>query len=230
MNPPIEEIAQDPGRTDPTELRLIRAATELFAHRGFDGVTIRDLAEAATVNVAAVHYHFGGKRELYAAVIESVFAPLKAVLNAQREAIALARCSAEPTAARQALECCIRGLMQRLFHEERPSWAGMFLARESVQPTSAMDRVFDCLIRPAWEAFLEVLELIRPDLAGSEQVRFIASSIVGQCLYYQHARPVVLATFQRTTLDYDFIERAVSHVAAFSFAAISRQPSESRQE
>jgi TetR/AcrR family transcriptional regulator, regulator of cefoperazone and chloramphenicol sensitivity len=219
--------AADPA--DSSKERLLKAATELFARRGFDGVSIRELAEAANVNVAAVHYHFGGKTELYRAVIEAVFAPLRSVLTAQQQAIALARESSEPSAVRQALEVCIRGLMTRLFHQERPSWAGTFLARESVQPSSAMDRVFECLVRPAWEAFLEVLELIRPDLAETEQLRFVASSIVGQCLYYQHARPVVLATFQLATLDDDFIERAVAHIAAFSFAAISLPSAESRQ-
>ena len=207
---------------DSSKERLVKAATELFAHRGFDGVTIRDLAEAANVNVAAVHYHFGGKNELYGAVIEEVFAPLESLLGQQEQAIALARESRDPKVAKQALTGCIRALMLRLFHDERPSWAGTFLARESIQPTAAMNRVLECFVRPAWQSFLAVLELLRPDLAETEQLQFVASSIVGQCLYYQHARPVVLATFQVATLDHDFVERAVAHIAAFSLAAIER--------
>jgi hypothetical protein len=120
--------------------------------------------------------------------------------------------------------------MTRLFHDELPSWAGTFLARESIQPTPAMDRVLECFVRPAWQSFLAVLELLRPDLAGTEQLQFVASSIVGQCLYYQHARPVVLATFHVSTLDQSFVERAVAHVAAFSLAALELPTAERRPQ
>ena len=41
--------------------RLLDAAGPIFAERGFEGVTVRDLAAEATVNVAAVGYHFGDK-------------------------------------------------------------------------------------------------------------------------------------------------------------------------
>jgi AcrR family transcriptional regulator len=94
-----------PDSADSSKERLVKAATELFARRGFDGVTIRDLAEAANVNVAAVHYHFGGKNELYAAVIEEVFAPVESLLKEQEQAIILARESRDPLEAKQALTC-----------------------------------------------------------------------------------------------------------------------------
>lgn len=48
-----------------TRTRLMTAATKLFAERGLDGVSIRELAEAANVNVAMVSYYFRGKEELY---------------------------------------------------------------------------------------------------------------------------------------------------------------------
>jgi len=46
---------------DPVRERLLEVARELFAQRGVDEVTVRDLAEAAAANVAAVNYHFGSK-------------------------------------------------------------------------------------------------------------------------------------------------------------------------
>ena len=48
-----------------TKQRLLDAAEVLFAEKGFDGVSIRELAAAADVNVAAVNYHFQGKQNLY---------------------------------------------------------------------------------------------------------------------------------------------------------------------
>lgn len=66
-----------PGRTNDTGFsghardRILRAAAAAFSERGFHGVKVRDLAEQAQVNLAAVNYHFRSKEELYVAVIDS---------------------------------------------------------------------------------------------------------------------------------------------------------------
>ena len=43
------------------------AALKLFVEKGYDGTSIRDVADAANVNLAAISYHFGGKAGLYQA-------------------------------------------------------------------------------------------------------------------------------------------------------------------
>jgi AcrR family transcriptional regulator len=43
---------------------IVRAATSLFADRGIDGTSMRDIAEAAGVREAAIYRHFTGKEEL----------------------------------------------------------------------------------------------------------------------------------------------------------------------
>jgi AcrR family transcriptional regulator len=50
--------------------RILDAAERLFARHGFYGVSVRDITQAADVDVALVSYHFGGKRELFAAVFQ----------------------------------------------------------------------------------------------------------------------------------------------------------------
>jgi AcrR family transcriptional regulator len=49
---------------------IITKAIELFAEKGFEGSSIRDLATIAEVNIAMVNYYFGSKEKLYEAVIE----------------------------------------------------------------------------------------------------------------------------------------------------------------
>jgi AcrR family transcriptional regulator len=56
--------------TEDTRQRLLDAAEQLFAERGISGTTLRALTRAARVNLAAVHYHFGGKEGLLDAVVE----------------------------------------------------------------------------------------------------------------------------------------------------------------
>lgn len=61
--------------------RMLEAATQLFAQRGFSGVSVKELAEAAAVNIASISYHFGGKEKLYMAVMERQFAAIDEILK-----------------------------------------------------------------------------------------------------------------------------------------------------
>ena len=53
-----------------TRERLLATAEELFATRGIDAVSVRDITEAAGANIAAVNYHFGSRRGLIDAIVE----------------------------------------------------------------------------------------------------------------------------------------------------------------
>lgn len=53
----------------PTRLRILDAAEALFAHKGFDGVTVRQIMSRAEADVALAYYHFKSKRGLFEAVI-----------------------------------------------------------------------------------------------------------------------------------------------------------------
>lgn len=49
---------------------IINAAVELFAEKGFEGSSIRELAAKAQVNVAMVNYYFGSKDKLFETIVE----------------------------------------------------------------------------------------------------------------------------------------------------------------
>ncbi|MGN6168352.1 MAG: TetR family transcriptional regulator [Solirubrobacteraceae bacterium] len=67
-----------------TRARLLDAALALIADRGEDGVTLRELTDAADANVAAVSYHFGSLKSVCDAAIEQA---LERYLDAQLEAV-----------------------------------------------------------------------------------------------------------------------------------------------
>lgn len=53
--------------------QLINAAEELFAEKGFDGTSVRDIAQKADVNLAMISYYFGSKEKLLLVLIEQRF-------------------------------------------------------------------------------------------------------------------------------------------------------------
>src|SRR5260221_12505051 len=52
-----------------TKTRILDAAESLFMEHGFEATSLRSLTTAASVNLAAVNYHFGTKEELFQAVL-----------------------------------------------------------------------------------------------------------------------------------------------------------------
>ena len=71
-------IVQSVNSSGSTKERILGAAEALFAQRGFDGASLRQLTAAAGVNLAAVNYHFGSKEKL----VEQVFRRRLDALNA----------------------------------------------------------------------------------------------------------------------------------------------------
>lgn len=66
--------------------KIIAAATELFARKGFAAVSVKELADAAGVNVALISYYFGGKERLYTVVLERQFAIMADLLDTVNKA------------------------------------------------------------------------------------------------------------------------------------------------
>jgi AcrR family transcriptional regulator len=52
------------------QVAIINTAEKLFAEKGFDGTSVRDIAQEAGVNVAMISYYFGSKEKLMEAVFE----------------------------------------------------------------------------------------------------------------------------------------------------------------
>jgi AcrR family transcriptional regulator len=62
--------------TTSTKDRILDAAELQFAENGYDGTSLRSITTAAEVNLAAVHYHFGSKVQLFQALFERRVGPI----------------------------------------------------------------------------------------------------------------------------------------------------------
>lgn len=60
---------------------IISNALELFAEKGFEGCSIRDIAARAEVNVAMVNYYFGSKEKLFEAIVDTKAGYMKVILE-----------------------------------------------------------------------------------------------------------------------------------------------------
>ncbi len=100
------DSSRQAGDARETKDRILNAAELLFAEKGFDAASLRDITQEAGANVAAVNYHFRSKDEL----IEAVFARWFETINGKRIALLKAfQANAAPEPA--SLEDVLRALI-----------------------------------------------------------------------------------------------------------------------
>jgi len=203
----------NPNKERITRQHLLDAAGEVFAEKGFRDATIREICQRAGANVAAIHYHFGDKDALYAAVLAHL-----SEIARERFPITL---DLPPNAnARERLHAFVRSFLWRVLSSDLAARHGRLMAREMVEPTQALDALVNEHIRPEAEALRAIVtELLGPE-ADPELVRMTGLSVVGQILFYSHCSPVLSRLFRDTAFDVTRLERLADHITSFSLSAI----------
>jgi AcrR family transcriptional regulator len=146
-----------------TRTRLMDAALELIAERGEDGVSLRELTDAAQANVAAVSYHFGSLQSLCDAAIAYA---LERYLDAQQEA--LSAVGAEPSL--EALAAAFaRPMMHALAVGGRELDMLRIVARAGIDPPQGWAR-FDARFDRIRADLVRVLNATVPDVNDQELI------------------------------------------------------------
>lgn len=196
-----------------TQEKLLLAAGEVFAERGYKDATVREICDRAEANVAAVSYHFGDKAGLYAAVLEYAYK-----LASQRTPVEAFFAKARTREER--LTALVEMMFTRIIDPGRPSWHGVLMAREMVEPTPALDRVVAQAIAPMWERVREIVREFLGARATEEDIDMAGNSLIGQILHYKHARPVITRIQSRSVYSNEQIDAWARHVAAFTIAGL----------
>lgn len=213
-----------------TRERLLDNAEDLFAAEGFDAVSVRDIATAAGVNVAAVNYHFHGKEKLYHEVLERVVAGkrdryLEAIRTAHEESPG-------------DLEAAVRGFFRAHFEDTlKTERGGNFIklfVREMHHGRPENAEIIAERLIPLWfdvgRAMLKNVPGINPAMGP-----WIVGSLHGQmvhftmrwyktrcrCQHHDSFHDTMSTLFPPLADDVDaYIDRAVDHITRFSVAGI----------
>jgi len=186
MNMAQRLLGHAPSSQEETRWRLLQAATEVFAERGFKAATTREIARRAEVNLAAIHYHFGDKAALYREVFRLPF------LNECNTFSAL-------DLQQVPLSEALRALYVWLFppEAEKDPMLQQFLrlhAREDGDPSGVLGDVLIQAFRPNHETLLTLLCREMGLKAVDDDLQCLAFSLVGLATVYLHgARNAVTA-------------------------------------
>ena len=182
-----------------TQEKLFAAAIPLFAEKGYAGVSIRDIAKAADVNVSSISYYFRGKEGLYHAIIESHIAAISRAIS-----------SAEGLAPAERLKHYAKAISE--IHTKKP-YVIRFVQSELVNPTSALDKILKKHLFSFYRFLNKAIQdgmdegAFRADL----NVHHAALSLVGIMNFYFIAKPL-FRDFLDTSLKADiaYAEQAVN--------------------
>ena len=173
-----------------TRGRVLKAAARLFAERGFNHVSIRDICKEAGSNVASVNYHFGDKLGLYRELIGTVAEGMNDAKISALEAGA-----GRPP--EEQLRAYIRGFLHQLLDQnpEEACWLEKLIARETTEPTPALDLIIEKGIKPAAERLNKLVGEVMGLPADDPRVMQSAGAIQGLCIWYRSSRTVAERMF-----------------------------------
>jgi AcrR family transcriptional regulator len=197
-----------------TREKLLEAAGQVIAEKGYHAATVREICDRAGANVAAINYHFGDKQKLQEALLLHVLRGSMRKHAPERAALA----GAPP---RERLLAFVRTFLLTRLDPDQPPWHRKLFMRESVEPSGAMRALVEKGIRGHFKRLKALVAEIAGKGTGAKQVEQCVASVVGQCLYYAVAQHVIPRVYKHVKLDARGVEEIARHIVEFSLGGIA---------
>lgn len=202
-----------------TKERLLLAAVKEFAASGYAATTVRNITErAAARNLNAIVYHYGGKEELYKAVLDFMFR------EAEKFREDVEPSSLEHLSPGEKLASLIRFLCRAYYSIQSELDRDLYclFAREAGNPSPYFEVMVEKHLKPVRELMLTLLgEYLGPDVSD-RTIQNCEYSISGQILYGMLGDAIIRKTNPTHTSFETSVDDLADHVVRFSFAALDQ--------
>lgn len=108
--------------------KIMEVSLKLFAEKGFEGTSTRDIAKASGLNISLISYYFGGKEGLYKSILEGFAFKVRDDIESLVQQFDLE--TLDPKSLREAIEAVIDRLLELRFSNP---YLAIILTREKVQ-------------------------------------------------------------------------------------------------
>jgi AcrR family transcriptional regulator len=220
-NPPSEG-----NRGAKTMEQLLSAGVEAFARFGPEGVTTRQLAKVAGVNIAAIAYYFGGKEGYYIAVVKHLMREQgKPVLSFLSDISEELKCSQRtPEVAGPLLMRLLRGFTFNILINPNAKFISSITTRENLHPTSAYEVIYKETILRMHTILSEVVGCATRTPADAPDTIIRAHAILGQILLFEIAATTICRRLGWDTITKERAEHIAGIVAGMACRAIGIEP------
>jgi len=194
-----------------TKTRLLEAACEVFAEKGYRDATVADICDKAEANIAAVNYHFRSKENLYAEAWQHAF---QQSLQAHPPDGGVS-----PDApAEKRFRAKIRAFLQRGLDTRNATFLIMHM--ELANPSGLLDEVRREMIAPLQESMHAIIRELLGEHASEQQVWLCGMSTIGQCIHAMARRCLKRMPSRGDLLETQSPDTLADHIATFTLAGI----------
>jgi AcrR family transcriptional regulator len=198
-----------------TRQRLLGAACEIFAAKGFWKAAITDICKKANANTAAVNYYFGNKEALY---VEAWRYAFEKSLKAHPPDGGIS----SDAPAQERLRGRILSIMRRVIDPSSHSFD--IIHKEMANPTGLLARVMRESMEPLQKGFASTIRELLGEKATEQQVRLCHMSIFSQCfgpmLRERHRKKSPQSPPTCSEPLFEDVEALADHITRFSLAGI----------
>lgn len=206
-----------------TKQRLFDAAIKVFAQKGYDGATVRAICDRAGANVAAVNYHYGDKENLYAQVLEYIFASPRAEFAPRRKDMTGAP-------AEDRLREFIENFYNEIYHCGDASGKGCaghsdlaaIYLMEMANPSPKLDEIVEKYIRPDAEELDAILREIMGEDVPDAVRGYCTGALVAQVLSFCNNAPITRRLHPDMPPPVAMLDHLVEMTFQFTMGGIER--------
>jgi AcrR family transcriptional regulator len=160
---------------------IIKAAVHLFAEKGFQGASVRDIVVKARVNQAAINYHFKGKDGLYLEVLKTALEKLTERAGSDPEKL---QSLSREEALRNFVSQQLRPL---LFRDEMSRYIRLF-AWESAHPSKIFLKFMATNTGSYLTTAVDIVRRFLPPDTPKRAALCVAIWLMGQCSIFVRNR------------------------------------------
>lgn len=205
------------AQSETARRRIVEAAGIVFAAKGFQGSTVREICQLAEVNIAAISYYFEDKATLYREI-------LRVAAEQEIQAYPLPDWTPETTPATQ-LHDLILVVMRRLGGVGQGMWQSRLIIRELLQPTEFCRELSQNHFSPHFELMLDILSKILPTDTPPHIRIQTAQNIFGQCIAFRVTSEASRFVVGEEVMKAHYSpEDLAKHITRFTLAALGLGP------
>ncbi|WFP49442.1 CerR family C-terminal domain-containing protein [Methylomonas sp. EFPC3] len=205
--------------THDSRSRLVSAALRLFAEKGYEGASTREICEAAGVNISAIRYYFGDKAGLYRAAFTEPMGESPCGANIAEYA-----------------DLPLPEVFYRFFSEfleplKKGEELGLVMKlhfREMIEPTGAWQQEIDAEIKPQHDGLVALLQAHFGLAEIDDDLHRLAFSITGMAVHFYVGQDVIAAVSPPLLNTPDAVDILAERLAGYATAMVAGEAARRR--
>lgn len=196
-----------------TERRIMEAAKQVFLEKGYDGARMQEIADAANINKAMVHYYFRSKDKLFTKIFEDIM---------ENNVPRLAETILKESNFESLIKAFVRTYITIL---QANPFAPLFIFHEMSRNPDLVVNIGLNIIRPKLMPFMQMLasEIKSGKYKDNLRTEDVMLNIIGLCIYPFIARPMIQTMLGLNNEDFDaLIESRKETIPEVILASLKR--------